>query len=87
MMVDVTPLREALKDKPHDELKRIAGEVGYLCRSGSGTAGRRYVEARRIRREVGLELPCTGKPKRKIHHEKALAIARAAGIDPVEVGL
>jgi hypothetical protein len=87
MMVNVVPLREALQDRPHDEFKRIAREVGYTCRSGKGTPGYRYVEARRVKRELGIELPTTGKPKKKIHYEKALAIARAAGIDPVEVGL
>jgi hypothetical protein len=89
MMVSVEPLREALKDKEDDELRNIAREVGYFAKSGKNAQGHSYnfANAQRIKREVGLELPSTGIPKRKIHHEKALAIARAAGIDPVEVGL
>ena len=79
MRVPVEPLAEAMR-KSDKSLSQVARDAGYVRTLGDIT---------RLRRALGIKAHSSGRPytNTTIDYDKALLIAEAIGVDPVDVGL
>jgi hypothetical protein len=83
-LVSVEPLQDAFKRSGREALE-LADLLGF--RGGSG-----YPDGNQFKRYIGLIPYLDGKSpqgriKRRCNYHKALEIAEAIGVDPVDVGL
>lgn len=77
--VESEPLRRAFETVQREQgvtPNQIAERVGWVKPDGQ-----------RVRRSLGLKIEGRGHQGKYLSYENALALARAMGVDPVEVGL
>lgn len=82
-LVPVAPLAEAIQERVGNRWltwSQIGRAMGW-------TLSRGRADTSTVQRALGLRPGAKGETNRRIDYETAVRLARAAGLDPVEVGL